>query len=253
MKKTIALVLFLLVVTSGTSLQAQKLLIAAASDLKFALDSVVVIFKRENPGVIIDLTYGSSGKLYEQISHTAPFDLFFSADIEYPLNLKKKGMAVSEVYHYGTGRIVIWSKRMNPSETGIKSLEDKSIVKVAIANPAHAPYGRRAEEALKHYKLYGQLQSKLVFGENISQAAQFVTTGAADIGIIALSLALSPTMKQQKGTYYLIPDTSHKPLDQGFVILKNAAKNPLATKFKDFILSTNAKKILRYFGFAEKK
>jgi molybdate transport system substrate-binding protein len=253
MKKTIALILFLSVVTSAISLQAQRLLIAAASDLKFALDSVVVKFKEANPGAIIDLTYGSSGKLYEQISQTAPFDLFFSADIEYPLNLKKKSIAVSEVYYYGRGRIVIWSRRKDPNPSGIKSLEDKSIVKIAIANPAHAPYGRRAEETLKYYKLYDQLQSKLVFGENISQAAQFVTTGAADIGIIALSLALSPTMKQQKGMYYVIPETAHKPLEQGFVILKNAEKNPLATKFKDYILSADAKKILRYFGFAEKQ
>jgi molybdate transport system substrate-binding protein len=253
MKKTIALILFLSGVTSATSLHAQRLLIAAASDLKFALDSVVVKFKKENPKAIIDLTYGSSGKLYEQISQSAPFDLFFSADIEYPLNLKKKGVALSEVYHYGRGRIVIWSKGIDPNKLGAKSLEDKSIVKIAIANPAHAPYGRRAEEALKYYKLYDQLQNKLVFGENISQTAQFVTTGAADIGIIALSLALSPTMKQQEGMYYLIPETSHKPLDQGFVILRNAAKNPWAIKFKDFMLSADAKKILRYFGFAEKQ
>ena len=229
-----------------------QLLIAAASDLKFALDSVVVVFRRAYPEARVDVTYGSSGKLYEQISHTAPFDLFFSADIEYPLNLKKNGVAISEVETYGVGHVVIWSKKIDPNAAGMNTLIDRRIAKIAIANPQHAPYGRRAEEALKHYKLYDQVKDKLVFGENISQTAQFVTAGAADAGIIALSLALSPTMKKQQGHYFIIPATSHKPLEQGFVILKHAEKNALALTFKNFVTGKEATQILSYFGFTKK-
>src|SRR5687768_6565208 len=144
MRKFIFLLFFVITNTFSRGQSGDQILIAAASDLKFALDSMVTVFKKDYPNALVEVTYGSSGKLFEQISHTAPFDLFFSADIEYPLNLRKKGVAVSEVYHYGIGRIVIWSKRIDPSKTGIKSLEDKSIIKIAIANPAHAPYGRRA-------------------------------------------------------------------------------------------------------------
>jgi molybdate transport system substrate-binding protein len=252
-KMIISLAVFVWVTSASLAQDSNHILIAAASDLKFALDSVIATYKRSNPAADIDVTYGSSGKLYEQISQTAPFDLYFSADIEYPLNLKKKGITGSDVFQYGTGRIVIWSRKKDPNVEGIKSLADQSLVKIAIANPLHAPYGRRAEEALKYYKLYESLKSKLVLGENISQTAQFITTGAADIGIVALSLALSPTMKKQNGYYYLIPEISHKPLDQGFVILKRAEKNQLALKFKDFMLSEQARIVMRHFGFAEKQ
>jgi molybdate transport system substrate-binding protein len=252
MKKIIFLTLFVFSNTFSRGQNAGAILIAAASDLKFALDSVVTVFKKEHPGARIDVTYGSSGKLFEQISNTAPFDLFFSADIEYPLTLKKKGIAVSEVYTYGVGRIVIWSQVIDPNKEQINSLLDKKVNKIAIANPQHAPYGRSAEEALKYYKVYEKVKSKLVFGENISQTAQFVTTGAADIGIIAYSLALSPTMKKLGGQYYVIPEDAHKPLEQGFVILKKAEQNPVAVAFKDFVMGTAATKILGYFGFTKK-
>ena len=252
MKKIIFLILFVFSSTFSRGQNADAILIAAASDLKFALDSVVTVFKKANPGARIEVTYGSSGKLFEQISNTAPFDLFFSADIEYPLTLKKKGIAVSEVYTYGVGRIVIWSQVIDPNKEQINSLLDKMVNKIAIANPQHAPYGRRAEEALKYYKVYEKVKSKLVFGENISQTAQFVTTGAADAGIIAYSLALSPTMKKLDGHYYVIPENAHKPLEQGFVILKKAEQNPVAVAFKDFVMGTEATKILGYFGFTKK-
>jgi molybdate transport system substrate-binding protein len=230
----------------------EKVLIAAASDLKFALDSIVTVFKRAHTGSQIDVTYGSSGKLYEQVSHGAPFDLFFSADISYPLGLQKKGLALSDVETYGVGRIVIWCKKVDPNPTGMETLLNHSIIKVAIANPRHAPYGQRAEEAMKYFKVYEKIKSKLVFGENISQAAQFVTTGAADAGVIALSLALSPTMKKMNGSYYLIPATSHEPLRQGFVLLKHAKDNALAHAFKNFLTTTESVKILGYFGFQSK-
>ncbi len=251
MKKLSFLIVAILIVVLTYAQQPGKILIAAASDLKFAMDSVVVVFKDKHPGTQINVTYGSSGKLYEQISHSAPFDFFFSADNEYPLNLKRNGIAISEVYPYGIGRIVLWSKQVDPNRAGINTLLDKKVLKISMANPKHAPYGRRAEEALIYYKVYESVSSKLVYGENISQAAQFVTAGASDIGMIALSLALSPTMKKQAGHYYIIPEASHRPLEQSFVMLKHAEHNSLALMFRDFVLSKQAIDILSYFGFVK--
>ena len=241
---------FIFLVTQAEAQQSNKILIAAASDLKFALDSVVNAFKTKNAGTI-DVTYGSSGKLSEQISNGAPFDLFFSADITYPNQLKEKGLTISDIYPYGVGRIVVWSKKINPQTEGIKSLLQPSVKKIAIANPAHAPYGKRAEEALTYYKMSEATKDKLVYGENISQTAQFVTTGAADIGIIALSLALSPTMKHENGNYYLVPENSHQPLVQGVVLTNHAKGNDLAVAFLQFVKSNTSQEILRYFGFSK--
>lgn len=232
--------------------QPRKLMVAAASDLKYALDSVIAAYQTTNAGVTVTATYGSSGKFFEQISNGAPFDMFFSADVAYPEKLETLGKTGQPVQKYGRGRIVIWSKRLDPNTAGMKTLADKRIRKIAIANPEHAPYGRRAVEAMKHENIYDQVSGKLVYGENISQAAQFVTTGAADAGIVALSLALSPAMKMQ-GKYFLIPESSHQPLEQAVVILKQAADNPDARTFQEFVLGARAKAILTYFGFSEPK
>src|SRR5690349_5099934 len=230
--------------------QQGKILIGAASDLKFALDSIVTVFNKSNPATA-DVTYGSSGKLFEQISNGAPFDIFFSAVINYPKQLQEKGLTVSEVYAYGVGRIVIWSKKIDPNKDGMKSLLSPSIKKIAIANPAHAPYGKRAEEALNYYKVSESVKEKLVYGENISQTAQFITTGAADIGIVALSLAVSPTMKKEGGKYYLIPETSHNRLEQGAVVTKHGKENEVANAFMEFVKSNTATAILSYFEFTK--
>ena len=230
--------------------QPDKILIAAASDLKFALDSVITVFKKSNSGTV-DVTYGSSGKLFEQISNDAPFDVFFSADINYPRQLKERGFTSSDVYPYGVGRIVLWSKKIDPKKKEMKSLLSSSIKKIAIANPTHAPYGKRAEEAMVYYKVWESVKDKLVYGENISQTAQFVTTGAADIGIVALSLALSPNMKKEGGKYFVIPETSHNPLEQGAVITRHGKENKLATSFMEFMKSETANSILIHFGFTK--
>ena len=230
--------------------QTNKIRIAAASDLKFALDSIAVIFKKSNPGTV-EITYGSSGKFFEQLSNGAPFDIFFSADISYPKQLKEKKLVLLEVYPYGIGRIVLWSKKMDPEKEGMNSLLQSSLKKIAIANPAHAPYGKRAEEALVHYKLLETVKEKLVYGENISQTAQFVTTGAADIGIVALSLALSPNMKKENGKYFLISENSHQPLLQGVVLMHQAEGNELAKVFLQFVKGETATSILQHFGFTK--
>lgn len=255
MRKSLVLYILLFVLPASCALQAQqkqKMLIAAAADLKFALDSVITVFKQDHPQAQVDVTYGSSGKLFEQISNGAPFDLFFSADIQYPQQLKQKGLVASEVNSYGTGRIVLWSKKTDPNKAGMNTLLEADIIKIAVANPVHAPYGKRAEEALRYYKLYDKVKSQLVLGENISQTAQFVSSGAADAGIIALSLALSPAMQKERGKYYLIPDSSHKPLEQGFVITRHGKDNPLVRSFQQYILNNaTGKAILQYFGFSE--
>jgi molybdate transport system substrate-binding protein len=240
----------MMIASHGQAQTAAKILVAAASDLKFALDSVATLFKKSHPGTV-DITYGSSGKLFAQISNSAPFDIFFSADITYPQQLKEKQLTLSEIYIYGKGRIVLWSKKIDPKKDGMNTLLSPTISKIAIANPQHAPYGKRAEEALAYYKLTARVKPKLVYGENISQTAQFVTSGAADAGIVALSLAVSPNMKKENGAYFIIPEESHKPLEQGAVITKHAQGNDYATAFLDYMKSDAADAILRHFGFTK--
>lgn len=245
MIKVIAAVLLL----SGTANAQQKFTIVAAANLKAALDSVNTVFKAQNPGINPQITYGASGKFYEQISNGAPFDLFFSADMEYPNKLESNKLTASKVKKYAVGKLVIWSKKTDPNKTKINSLLDSGIRKIAIGNPAVAPYGEKAVESLKFYKIYDKVKNKLVFGDNITQAAQFITTGNADIGITALSLVLMPNMKKEGGKYYIIPEKSHSPLEQGCVILKHGKDNAGALKFYDFISSKKAAAILKYYGY----
>lgn len=230
--------------------QRERIRIAAASDLKFALDSVIKVFSQTQDGKV-DVIYGSSGKLFEQISNGAPFDLYFSADIAYPEKLAQNGHAASKVYAYGVGRIVLWSKKIDAAVEQMKALNNSNVRKIAIANPVHAPYGKRAQETLIYYKLMDGVKSRLVFGENISQTAQFVTSGAADIGIVALSLALSPNMKKLGGSYYLIPESSHEPLVQGAIITEHGKGKKLAVDFMEFAHGDAASDILNYFGFTK--
>ncbi len=252
MIKNLFLGLMLTFIFQGCHVQTQKVSVAAASDLKFALDSVVSIFQKQYPNNKIEVTYGSSGKFLEQIQYDAPFDLYFSADVSYPQKLKDQGLTISDVKIYGIGRIVIWSKKIDPNIEKMNSLLDPNLNKIAIANPEHAPYGEKAKESMIYYKIYDKVKNNFVFGENISQTAQFVELGAADIGIVALSLALSPNMKNAGGNYYIIPKNSHKPLEQGYVILKHARNNPNAKKFFDFMATSKSIAILTHFGFTQK-
>lgn len=253
MMKNRLLTLTLIFAFVNFNVQAQKISVAAASDLKFALDSIISAYHKQHPKNTVEVTYGSSGKFFEQIQYDAPFDLYFSADVSYPQKLKAHGLTISEVKTYGIGRIVIWSKKIDPNKDKMNCLLNPNLNKIAIANPKHAPYGERAKESMMYYKIYDKVKSKFVFGENISQTAQFVQLGAADIGIVALSLALSPNMKKEGGKYFVIPEISHKPLEQGYVILKHAKNNPNATIFYDFIASPTAIAILTHFGFTQKQ
>jgi len=224
------------------------LTIAAAADLKFALDEIVVSFKRNHPAAQIETIYGSSGKFSTQIRQGAPYDIYFSADIAYPRALKAEGFAAAKVQPYAVGRIVLWSPVRDAGQMMLADLTDSSIRKIAIANPKHAPYGKRAEEALKAAGVWEKVEPKLVYGENVGQALQFVQTGNAQVGIIALSLALSPELAKQ-GNYVLISDKLHQPLEQGFIITRRAADNKLAQVFARFVASKEALAIMTRYGF----
>ncbi|MDP3212226.1 molybdate ABC transporter substrate-binding protein [Methylotenera sp.] len=230
------------------SAYAEKINIAAAADLKFAMDEIVAKFREANAKDDVDVIYGSSGKFYTQIQQGAPYDLYFSADIAFPRELAKSGFSFSEVMPYAFGRIVLWSATMEANKMSLDSLTSSKISHIAIANPKHAPYGKRAEEALRASRLWERVEPKLVYGENIAHTAQFVQTGNAQVGIIALSLALNPALAN-KGGYWLIPDTLHAPLEQAFIITKRAQGNDLAKKFADYMRSSATRTIMTKYGF----
>jgi molybdate transport system substrate-binding protein len=228
-----------------------QLSIAAAADLKFALDDLVRQFEEAHPAIKIDVTYGSSGNFFAQIQSGAPFDLFFSADIAYPRKVAALGLGVDEVFSYATGRIVVWVPKDSPvavDELGIQALLDPSVRKIAVANPQHAPYGQAAVAALKALNIYDQVASRLVYGENIAQTAQFVQSGAADAGILALSLAVAPQMRKV-GRFWQVPLGAYPRIEQGGIILKSSKHLETARTFRDFILSNNGRQVLKDYGF----
>ncbi|MEI6305527.1 MAG: molybdate ABC transporter substrate-binding protein [Deltaproteobacteria bacterium] len=248
MKLISLLFVFCSLLFSATA-NAEKITIAAAADLKYAMDEIISDFRKKQPGDEVQVVYGSSGKFLTQIQQGAPYDLFFSADIGFPRELAKHGLASSDVKPYAVGRIVLWSAYMDATGFTLASLTDVKIKKIAIANPKHAPYGKRAEEALRSSAIWDRVQAKLVYGENIAQTAQYVQSGNAQVGIIALSLVLSPELSN-KGGYYLIPDTLHNSLEQGFVITKQGANKPLAKQFADYFGSKQARSVMLKYGFA---
>jgi len=235
----------------GRSAQQQKLRIAAAADLQFAMADLSGQYEKQT-GTATDITYGSSGNFFAQIQNGAPFDLFFSADTDYPEKLDAAGLTEpGSLNKYAVGRIVIWvptESKIDVARQKWDSLLQAGVQKIAVANPQHAPYGRAAVEALKRAGIYDQVQSRLVYGENISQAAQFVQSGNAQVGIIALSLALSPAMKD--GKRWGIPAEDYSAIEQGAVILKNSQNKDAARKFLEFVKSGSGRAILARFGFA---
>jgi molybdate transport system substrate-binding protein len=230
------------------SVHAGKITVAAASDLKFAMDEIVTAFQKSSKGDTVDVVYGSSGKFHTQIQQGAPYDLFFSADIGFPRELAANGLAGAAVKPYAFGRIVLWSTTQDASGMTLASLAEPKITRIAIANPKHAPYGKRAEEALRAAGVWDKVEAKLVYGENIAQTAQFVQSGSAQVGIIALALALNPELSR-KGGYWLIPDTLHEALEQGFIITRQGANNPLAQRFADYMAARPARDIMTRHGF----
>ncbi|WP_309891902.1 molybdate ABC transporter substrate-binding protein [Archangium sp.] len=229
----------------------RRVTIAAASDLKFALDELVNGFRAENPGAEVQVTYGSSGNFLAQISNGAPFDVFLSADVAYPRKLVEQGLVQDDVFLYAVGRIVLWVPKgssLAVEQLGMKTLVEPAAKRIAIANPQHAPYGRAAESAMKSQGVYDAVKDKLVLGENIAQTAQFVESGNADVGIIALALALAPVMKD-KGQYWEVPLDAYPRMEQGGAILKRAQDVELAKRFRDYLIGPQGKALLERYGF----
>jgi len=240
----------LLVITGAQMADAEEITIAAASDLQFAFKELLPQYEKVS-GQRVKVSFGSSGNFYAQIQQGAPFDLYFSADSSYPKKLEEAGFAVpGSLYQYAVGRIVLWARQTSRLDLtqGFDILRQPAVKTIAVANPKHAPYGRAAVAAMKHFMIYNDVVNRLVLGENVSQTAQFVESGAADIGILALSLALAPTM-QAKGTYWEIPAQSHPPLEQAAVIVMSSKQKELAQQFLEFVMSPQGQTIMTRYGF----
>jgi molybdate transport system substrate-binding protein len=249
MRRTFKAVLTLALLFAGIA-RAQEIRVAAAADLQFAMQDVAAQFQKQT-GAKVEVTYGSSGNFFSQMQNGAPFDVFFSADIDYPRKLEAAGLAEpGTLYQYAVGRIVIWmpaDAQANVARDGWKALLDASVQKISIANPEHAPYGRAAVAALQKAGIYDQVKAKLVYGENISQAAQFVQSGNAQAGIVAMSLAVSPGMKD--GQRWEIPAGLYPPIEQGAIVLKSAKNKQQARAFLEFVRSEAGRATLAKYGF----
>jgi len=243
-------ILFLLVLCLWVPAAAQEIAVAAASDLSSVFPQVAAKFEQET-GRKVRVTYGSSGQFFLQIENGAPYDLFFSADLQYPRRLAAEGLADSKTIQlYAAGKIVLYvpnGSALDAAE-GLRVLLSPRLNRVAIANPAHAPYGRAAVEALKSAGLYEEVKSKLVMGENVSQAAQFVQSGSAGAGIVALSLALSPAMRSA-GHFAELPLSGYRPLEQAAVILKSSRNRAGAEQFLAYLRRPETAALLARFGF----
>jgi molybdate transport system substrate-binding protein len=230
---------------------AEELSVAAASALNWPMKEVTTRFEAAT-GAKVNLTFGSSGNLYSQIMDEAPFDLYFSSDIGYPKKLEEAGLtAPGTLYRYAIGRLVLWVPKESglDVEKGMELLLNSGIRKVALPNPKHAPYGRAAVSALNYFQLYDAVRDKLAVAENTSQAAKFVESGAADIGMIALSLVLLPNMKAA-GRYWEVPAEAYPAIEKGAVILKRSTNQKLAQQFMDVMKSAEGREIMRRYGFA---
>ena len=241
------------VAAMGLATPPRTVAVAAASDLQFALGEATAAFAKAQPDIAVSVTYGASGTLCAQLLNQAPFDLFLSADLSYPRKLVAAGLADGTTeFTYSRGHLVVWVPKGSPipvEQLGLQALLHPAARKIAIANPRHAPYGQAAAAALARLGLLEALRPRLVFGENISQTAQFVQTGAADIGLIALSLAKAPVMAAS-GRYWVLPEDAFPPLEQGGVVLTRARHRTEALAFRAFLRSPAGVAILGRYGFA---
>ena len=224
--------------------------VAAAADLKFALDEVVTRLASRQPSVVVQATYGSSGTMHAQLRQRAPYDVYLSADFDYPRDLVSRGIGSDrDLFTYAIGRIVVWVARGSPlaiEREGLAALAGAA--RIAMANPRHAPYGRAAEAALRQAGLWTRVSGNVVLGENVAQAAQFVQSGAADAGIVARSLAVAPAMRAA-GRFWEIPESAHPRLVQGGLILPRAVSREAAVRFRDYLLSDEGRQLLASHGF----
>lgn len=244
--------LALLLLFSGSYALAQEITVAAAADMSAALPQIVEAYQKKT-GQTVKLSFGASGNLTNQIRNGAPFDIFFSADEAYPQQLIAEGLASKDtLYRYAVGQLVLWvpsDSTIDLPRLGMQALLDPSVKKISIANPATAPYGRAAEAALRHFAIYDQVSTRLVVGENVSQAAQFVESGNAQAGLIAFSRALAPAMKN-KGRYWTVPLDAYPTLNQAAVVISKSKQPDAARRFLEFLRTPEATSLLTTYGFS---
>lgn len=247
MKRMIAVLALCFGLSTGA--WADEITVAAAANVQYTLEDLMAEFTRET-GIAVKSVIGSSGKLTTQIENGAPLDVFLSADMKYPKKVYTDGFCAQAPKVYADGVLVLWTMKNLDLAKGINVLTDPGVQKIAIADPSVAPYGREAVNALKFYKLYDQVQKELVLGESISQASQFISTGAADAGFTAESVVLAPNMRAQ-GKWIAIDPQSYKAIAQGVVVLKYGDQNHLkqAHAFYDFLFSAPAQAIFRKYGY----
>lgn len=229
---------------------AQTLTVAAAADLQFAMQDIAWRFQKET-GTAVKVVYGSSGNFLQQLRNGGPFDLFFSANVDYAKQLEAAGLAEpGSLYEYATGKIVLWVRNDSKVDLakGLRGLASPSVRKIAIANPDHAPYGQAALAAMRAEGVYDQVSGKFVLGENISQAASFALSGAADVGVLALSLVVSPNLKD-KGRYIEVPPSEYPPIRQACVVVKSSPNKKGAEAFVNYVKTPAIAELLKSYGF----
>lgn len=233
----------------GAAATAETLTVAVAANVKFAFDELCGEFKKST-GIKISPVVASSGKITAQVKSGAPFDVFMSADMEFPEALYKEGFAVSAPRIYANGVLVLWTLNSLDLTQGVRVLADPAVEKVAIANPKLAPYGREAMRVLDYYKLRAAVEPKLIYGESISQVNQYIDTRSASIGFTAKSVVLAPQL-QGKGKWVEVPKESYDPIAQGVVLLKHGADTNAvaAQRFMDFLSSPKARSIFEKYGY----
>ncbi|WP_292009718.1 molybdate ABC transporter substrate-binding protein [Chryseobacterium sp.] len=232
--------------TSQKDTKESSISIAAAANLRDVLEDLKQKYISEYPEKKIEITFGSSGMLVQQMLNGAPFDLFLSADTEFPEKLKESGKSVGKAEIYTYGKLALWSSKLDVSK-GLTLLLDPEVKKIAIANPKLAPYGKSAAEALEKSELYAKVEKKIVWAENINQAAQFVSSGNADVGFIALSNALNKEMKK-RGQYYELTSQESLPIAQSGIIIRGKNETE-AKEFLEFIRSKKADDIWKSYGY----
>ncbi len=229
-----------------------KLRIAAAADLQFALADVVEGFRGAHPDIDVETVFGSSGNFYAEIGNGAPFDLFLSADVEYPRRLIRDKLASEDsLFVYGKGHLAVWVPKSSPLDVAklqMRALTAPEVKHVAIANPQHAPYGRAAVAALQSAGLYDRIAGKLVLGESVGQAFEFVRSGAAEAGIVALSLAVAPAARGE-GRYWDVPDSLYPKMEQAGIVLSRSENRDSARAFRSYMLTDAALHTLAAYGF----
>jgi molybdate transport system substrate-binding protein len=242
----------LLVFLPAPARAESELTIAAAADLQYAMRALIRSFEQYS-GAHVRLVLGSSGNLTTQIEHGAPFDLFFSADLDHPAKLQQdKLIEPGSLVRYAVGQLVVYvpkNSTLDLEHHGLTALTGPSVHKIAIANPLFAPYGRAAVAALRHAGIYGAIESRIVLGQDVSQTTQFVVSGNAQAALTALSLMFAPGT-QASGRYWVVPAASYPPIEQAVVIVGRSSEKQLAHAFLDYIETPEGRTIFAHYGFA---